>query len=112
MIVPRRTWPWWRLNATTDYSYRARHCKARESYIVVKATGSAKKRLGGLGVRLFRGFEHVPQVDECCLTCVIFIYVCRLRLRVRRLRRLAYVAKLGGGEDSVSGVTSARAHLV
>jgi hypothetical protein len=33
-------------------------------------------------------------------------------LRARRLRRLVYVAKLGGGEDSVSGVTSARAHLV
>jgi hypothetical protein len=59
-----------------DYSYRAgtaRHEKlhCRESY------GISKK---GWGLRrvLFRGFEHVPQVDECCLTCVIFIYVCRL----------------------------------
>ena len=40
--------------------------------------------LGGLGVRLFRGFEHVPQVDEYCLTCVIFIYSKCLRLQAAR----------------------------
>jgi ribosomal protein S26 len=62
-----------------------------QTYTVVKLSASEKvESLGALSWHQACVVQYVPQVYEYCLTCVIFIYICKLR--GSRLRRLAYVA--------------------
>ena len=98
----------------TSATASGRHCKARESYTVVKLR--SQQKVEGFRRPLFASIKHAPQVDERCLTCVIFniLYPPDIRLLQAARQQIATSgvrSELGGGEDSVSGVTSTRAHL-
>ena len=54
----------------TSATASGRHCKARGTYSVVKLR--SQQKVEGFRRPLFASIKHAPQVDERCLTCVIF----------------------------------------
>jgi len=50
-----------------------------QTYTVVKQPASEKVESLGALFEASSMPVHVPQVYEYCLTCVIFIYICKLR---------------------------------
>lgn len=98
----------------TSATASGRHCKARGTYSVVKLR--SQQKVEGFRRPSFASIGHAPQVDECCLTCVIFNIQSPPDIRLLQAARQQIAtssvrSELGSGEDSVSGVTSARAHL-